>query len=346
MTDKISQYAKAGVDIIAADKAKVMMKKLVESTYNGAVVGSHGGFGGMYSLKELTGTNQILVGSADGVGTKLKLAFMTGRHNTIGQDLINHCVNDILCCGAKPLFFFDYMGLGKLDPDVVTQIVGGLAIACKENDMVLLGGETAEMPGFYPVGEYDLAGFIVGWVSKDKILDGKKIKAGDQLIGLASTGLHTNGYSLARRVLFEDAGMAVDDKIDETGTTVGDSLLAIHRSYLNVVAPLLEKDLIKGIAHITGGGFKGNINRIMPNGLSAVVDTNLWQPPGIFEAISRFGNVSDEEMYRVFNMGVGMVLICDKNNGDEIVNQAIANNIDTFMIGHVETGNEKVVLKF
>jgi phosphoribosylformylglycinamidine cyclo-ligase len=346
MTDTPSQYAQAGVDIVAADKAKVMMKKLVESTYNGSVVGTHGGFGGMYSLFELTGTNQILVGSADGVGTKLKLAFATGRHNTVGQDLVNHCVNDILCCGARPLFFFDYMGLGKLEPDVVTQIVGGLAIACKENGMVLLGGETAEMPGFYPVGEYDLAGFIVGWVSKDKILDGKQIKTGDQIIGLAASGLHTNGYSLARRVFFDTAGLGINDKIEETGSTVGDALLTVHRSYLNLAGPLLDKDLVKGIAHITGGGFEGNINRVMPDGLTAVIDPKSWQVPGVFKAIARLGNVAEAEMYRVFNMGVGMILVCDSANGDTVLKQAAAAGVEAYKIGYIESGDKKVILEF
>jgi phosphoribosylformylglycinamidine cyclo-ligase len=346
MIDKPSQYAQAGVDIAAADKAKAMMKKLVESTYNGSVIGGHGGFGGMYSLFELTGTNQILVGSADGVGTKLKLAFMTGRHNTVGQDLINHCVNDILCCGARPLFFFDYMGLGKLEPDIVTQIVGGLAIACKENDMVLLGGETAEMPGFYPVGEYDLAGFIVGWVSKDKIIDGRKIKAGDQLIGLAAGGLHTNGYSLARRVFFDTAEMGINDKIEETGTTVAEALMVVHRSYLKIVEPFLNEGVIRGIAHITGGGFEGNINRIIPDGLTAVVDTSKWRVPGVFKAIERLGHVEAEEMYRVFNMGIGLILICNGADSDKLIKQAIAGGVEAFKIGNIEPGDKKVILKF
>jgi phosphoribosylformylglycinamidine cyclo-ligase len=346
MSDKNSEYARAGVDIDAADKAKTMMKHLVESTYNSSVIGSHGGFGGMYSLQEITGTDQIIVGSADGVGTKLKLAFMTGRHNTIGRDLVNHCVDDVLCCGAKPLFFFDYLGLGKLEPETVTQIIEGLSIACRENNMVLLGGETAEMPGFYSEGEYDIAGFIVGMVERDKIIDGSKIKEGDRLIGLASTGLHTNGYSLARRAFFDIAGMKADDRIEETGNNVADELLNVHRSYLNAVMPLVDRNLIQGIAHITGGGFEGNISRIMTPGLCASIDTSSWPVPGVFAAISRIAKVPREEMYRVFNMGVGMVLIAAYENCSEIVEFVNSQKIEAYEIGRVESGDKKVALKY
>lgn len=345
MTEKPSEYARSGVDIAAADKAKSLMKKLVESTYNESVIGSHGGFGGLYSLKEITGTNQILVGSADGVGTKLKLAFMTNRHDTIGQDLVNHCVDDILCCGATPLFFFDYMGLGRLNPDKVAEIVEGLAIACKKNGMVLLGGETAEMPGFYGDGEYDLAGFIIGCIDKDKIIDGAKIKAGDKLIGLSSSGLHTNGYSLARRAFFEIAQLKHDSIIEETGTTVADELLKIHRSYLNTVMPFIDNGLIKGIAHITGGGFEGNIGRIIPDKLTAEIDTSTWTVPGVFEAIARIAGVDKTEMYRVFNMGIGMVLVCDGSNCGKIISSANADGVDAYEIGIIEKGSIKVVLR-
>jgi phosphoribosylformylglycinamidine cyclo-ligase len=342
----MSEYSRAGVDISAADKAKSMMKKLVEATYNSAVVGAHGGFGGMYSLKELTGTNKILVGSADGVGTKLKLAFTTGNHKTVGQDLVNHCVNDILCCGARPLFFFDYLGMGRLKPETVADIVGGLAKACGDNEAVLLGGETAELPGFYNDNEYDLAGFIVGWVDKDHIIDGSRIKAGDKIIGLASSGLHTNGYSLARKAFFEIAGMKQGDIIPETKTGVYAELMKVHRSYLPVVSPLMDRGAIRGIVHITGGGFEGNIKRIMPEGIAAVIDTSKWQAPGIFKAIARIASVSDKEMYQVFNMGVGMVLFCDPERAPAIIKQANSENIDAFEIGYCEPGNQKVVIKF
>ena len=346
MINSGSLYSRAGVDIEAADRAKLLMKKYVESTYNGSVVSGHGGFGGMYSLKELTGTNAILVGSSDGVGTKLKLAFMTGRHNTIGQDLVNHCVDDILCCGARPLFFFDYLGTGKIIPETVTQIIEGLSIACKENDMALLGGETAEMPGFYSEGEYDLAGFIVGWVEKDKVIDGSTIAPGDLLIGLESAGLHTNGYSLARQAFFEMAGMKPDDIISETGSTVGDELMKIHMSYLPVILALLDSGVIKGIAHITGGGFKGNINRIMPHDVTAIVKTSSWEVPGVFKAIARIAKVSSEEMYRVFNMGIGLVLICDSTDYAAITKETEKAGIRAYEIGYCDKGKEKVKLEF
>jgi len=346
MTKHASEYARAGVDIKAADKAKLLMKKLVESTYDDSVVAGHGSFGGMYSLKELTGTNKVLVGSSDGVGTKLKLAFLTRRHNTIGQDLVNHLVNDILCCGARPLFFFDYLGLGHVNPETVAEIIRGLATACRENGAVLLGGETAEMPGFYNNDEYDIAGFIVGWVDKDKIIDGSKITKGDKIIGLQSTGLHTNGYSLARRAFFELGGMKHDDIIEETGTEIGQELLRIHRSYLNIIAPLLDSGMIKGIAHITGGGFEGNINRIMPERITAVIDTKTWQVPGIFKAIARIASVPDKEMYQVFNMGVGMVLIVSEENSDYVLHRINEGNVKAYEIGSCQSGKQKVELKF
>ncbi len=345
MSDPASEYAKSGVDISAGDKASLMIKKLVEATNNNSVIGSHGGFGGLYSLNKLTGTNKVLVGSTDSVGTKLKLAFMTNRHNTIGQDLVNHCVNDILCCGARPLFFFDYLGLGKLRPETVVDIVKGLSTACKENDTALLGGETAELPGFYSDGEYDVAGFIIGWVDMDKIIDGRAIKPGDKAIGLASTGLHTNGYSLARRAFFDIAGMKQGDIIEESGKEVCTELLEIHRSYLNIVSPLLDEGIVKGIAHITGGGFEGNIKRIIPDGVSAVIDTSTWQAPGIFKAIARIASVSDDEMYRVFNMGVGMVLFCKAADSSHIIEEASKEGVKAFEIGVCDAGTKKAVIK-
>lgn len=344
MINPASEYAKSGVDLSASDEAKSMMKQLVEGTFNGNVVGGHGGFGGLYSLKELTGTDKVLVGSTDSVGTKLKLAFMTGRHDTVGQDLVNHLVNDILCCGAKPMFFFDYLGLGKLSPDTVVDIVKGLVKACEENETVLLGGETAELPGFYREGEYDLAGFIVGWVDKDKLIDGMSIKPGDKIIGLASSGLHTNGYSLARRTFFEIADMKQGDVIEETGVEVSTELMKIHRSYLNVVSPLLGSGLIKGISHITGGGFEGNIKRIIPDDVSAVIDTKNWQVPGVFKSIQKIASVSDSEMYRVFNMGIGMVLVCSSQDGDRIISSVKSAKVDAYEIGFCERGKRKVVV--
>jgi phosphoribosylformylglycinamidine cyclo-ligase len=340
-----SEYAKSGVDLSASDKAKSMMKRLVEGTFNGNVIGAHGGFGGLYSLKELTGTNKVLVGSTDSVGTKLKLAFMTGQHDTIGQDLVNHLVNDILCCGAKPMFFFDYLGLGKLLPDTVVDIIKGLAKACEENETVLLGGETAELPGFYNEGEYDLAGFIIGWLDKDKLIDGMSTKPGDKIIGLASSGLHTNGYSLARRAFFDIAGMKQGNVIEETGVEVSAELMKIHRSYLNVVSPLLDSGLIKGISHITGGGFEGNIKRILPDGISAIIETKTWPVPGVFKSIQRIASVSDTEMYRVFNMGIGMALVCSPQDGNRIISSAKNAGVDAYEIGLCERGQQKVLVK-
>jgi len=341
-----SEYAKAGVDIAASDLAKARIKGLIEKTFNDSVVGSYGGFGGLYSLKKLTGSDKVLVGSADGVGTKLKLAYMTGRHDTVGQDLVNHLVNDILCCGARPLFFFDYLGLGKVAPGIVEDIVKGITIACRENDTALLGGETAELPGIYGSGEYDLAGFIVGWVDNDKAIDGRQIKSGDRIIGLASTGLHTNGYSLARRAFFEIAGMQPGAVIEETGSEVCHELLTVHRSYLKVVSPLLDKGLVHGLVHITGGGFEGNIRRVLPEGIGAVVDTSAWEPPGVFKAIARIASVSSEEMYRVFNMGVGMVLICAADNSQGIIEMLQGQKVEAFVIGVCRAGNKEVTVKF
>jgi phosphoribosylformylglycinamidine cyclo-ligase len=346
MSEAPSEYARAGVNIKAGDKAKALMKQLVEATYDSSVIGAHGGFGGLYSLKKLTGTGKVLVGSADGVGTKLKLAFMTGKHDTIGHDLVNHLVNDILCCGARPLFFFDYLGLGKVNPETVTEIVKGLVEACRANKTVLLGGETAEMPGFYGEGEYDLAGFIVGIVDEDRIIDGSRIMAGDKIIGLASTGLHTNGYSLARRAFFDIAGMKPDDIIKETGTRIAAELLKIHCSYLETVYPMLEKGIVKGIAHITGSGFEGNIKRIVPDGVTAIVDSKKWPVPGVFRAIARIASVTDEEMYRVFNMGIGLALVCAAENVSRVFDHSRKSKVEAFEIGRCESGSEKVVIRF
>jgi len=346
MKNEASQYAKAGVDLAASDKAKTMMKRLVDSTHNNSVLSAHGGFGGLYSLKELTGTDKVLVGSADGVGTKLKLAFMSGKHDTIGQDLVNHLVDDILCCGARPMFFFDYLGLGQVDPSTTNAIVEGLAKACNENNTVLLGGETAEMPGFYGEGEYDVAGFIVGWVDREKIIDGSKIKAGDLLIGLKSNGLHTNGYSLARSAFFDQAAKGYSDNIEECNLTVGEELLRTHRSYLAAVSPALDKNLIKGIAHITGGGFEGNLDRIIPEGVTANVQTSSWEVPGVFKAIARLAQVSKAEMYRVFNMGVGMILVCGEEHSDAVIAFAESADVEALIVGKCETGQEKVNVKF
>jgi phosphoribosylformylglycinamidine cyclo-ligase len=255
----------------------------------------------------------------DGVGTKLKVAAMMGRHDTIGQDLVNHCVNDILVQGARPLFFLDYLATGRLSPDVAVAVIEGMARACRLNGCALIGGETAEMPGFYADGEYDLAGFIVGVVERDRLIDGRTIAPGDVLLGLASSGLHTNGYSLARRIVFEHLGLSVADPVPELGTTVGEALLAPHRSYLPTLAPALESGAIKGLAHITGGGLTENLPRILPPGTAARVDRSAWRPPPIFGFLQRGGRVPDDDMYRTFNMGIGMIVVCAEADRDGLV---------------------------
>jgi len=302
-------YKDSGVDLDAADRAKGEIKRLVRRTFNKNVLTDVGLFGGLFKFDKNDFKSPVLVSSVDGVGTKLKIAFITGRHSTVGQCLVNHCVNDILAQGAKPLFFLDYIASGRLFPETVASIVEGLAIACEENGCALIGGETAEMPAFYKDGEYDLAGFIIGVVEQDRIINGSEIRENDIIIGLSSSGMHTNGYSLARKIIFDDLKLNMDDHIPEFGRTVSDELLQVHRSYLTPVSRLLEKNLVSGIAHITGGGFEGNISRVMPDGLTAEVDTETWEPLPIFRFIQKNGRVAPEEMYRVFNMGIGMVIL-------------------------------------
>jgi len=309
MTEKVkSVYAKAGVNIDQGNKAVKKIKEMVKKFG----IKEIGKFSGFFPLKENL-NNPVLVSSADGVGTKLKVAFMMGKHNTIGKDLVNHCVDDILVYGAKPLFFLDYIATGKLEPDVVTSIVSGMLNGCMENDFVLLGGETAEMPGFYKDSEYDVAGFIVGIVGQEKIVDGKNIQAGDLLIGLPSNGLHTNGYSLARHIIFDQLKLNVDAIAAGMSHPIGEELLKVHKSYLKPVSQLVKKDLVKGMAHITGGGFIDNIPRVLPQNVSVQIE-RVWPVPEIFNFLCEQGKISKEERFRVFNMGIGMVLIIDKNN--------------------------------
>ncbi len=319
MTKPIS-YADAGVSIDNANKAVAKIREYARSTFNERTLTEIGSFGGMFAGAFPDMAEPILVASADGVGTKLKLAFETGIHNTVGADLVNHCVNDILVQGARPLFFLDYFATGKLEPEVTASVVEGMARACRENGCVLLGGETAEMPSMYADGEYDLAGFIVGVVDKPKVIDGKNIVPGDVVLGIPSSGLQTNGYSLARKLFFEVGGYKTDDFIDELGTTVGEALLATHASFLPQIGPLLDTDgkadksvrtpLIKGLVHITGGGFLENIPRILPDGVSVEINRGTWPELPIFGMMQRLGNVSEPEMFRTFNMGIGMVVIC------------------------------------
>jgi phosphoribosylformylglycinamidine cyclo-ligase len=279
------------------------------------------------------------VASADGVGTKLKVAFLANRHDTVGSDLVNHCVNDILVQGALPLFFLDYLATGRLAPDVAEQIVSGMARACRENGCALIGGETAEMPGFYADGEYDLAGFIVGAVERQRIVNGMSLVPGDVLIGLPSAGLHTNGYSLARRIVFDRLGLAVGSFVDELGSTVGDALLAPHRSYLASVRPLLERQLAKGLAHVTGGGITENLPRVFPDGVAAEIVRETWHVPPLFQFLQRAGEVSDDQMFRAFNMGIGLIVACDARYRDEIIAMLhSAGDRDARVIGHLVRG--------
>jgi phosphoribosylformylglycinamidine cyclo-ligase len=302
-------YADAGVSIDNANFAVAKIREFARSTFNDRTLSDIGSFGGLFAGAFPQMAEPVLVASADGVGTKLKIAFETGIHNTVGADLVNHCVNDILVQGARPLFFLDYFATGKLEPDVTASVVEGMAQACRENGCVLLGGETAEMPSMYADGEYDLAGFIVGVVDKAKIIDGRSIVPGDVVLGLPSTGLQTNGYSLARKLFFEIGGYKADSYIDELGTTVGEALLATHSSFLPQLAPLLDTGKIKGLAHITGGGFLENIPRILPDNVSVEINRGSWSEPPIFGLMQRLGHVNDREMFRTFNMGIGMIVI-------------------------------------
>lgn len=312
-------YRQSGVDIDAGNETVRRIKTLARATFTPGVLSEIGSFGGLFSL-DSTGLSQpVLVSSADGVGTKLKVAFMTGRHDTIGADLVNHCVNDILVQGAVPLFFLDYLATGRLSPDVAEQIVTGVARACRENGCALIGGETAEMPGFYADGEYDIAGFIVGAVDRAKLIDGKAIAPGDVLIGLPSSGLHTNGYSLARKVLFEACGFTADTFVPELNGTVGDVLLATHRSYLAPIRPLLQAGLVKGMAHITGGGLTENLPRVFPEGCAAEIDRAAWRVPPVFAFIAERGGIAADEMLRAFNMGIGLVVVCDADAAERVL---------------------------
>ena len=314
MSAKPSAYAAAGVNIDNKMSALKAIKAMVGSTKTVNVAGGIGSFGGLCRLPQGM-KDPLLVASTDGVGTKLKIACMMKKHDTVGQDIVNHCVNDILVQGARPLFFMDYVGTSKFDGNVFQQIVSGLCKACKENNMALLGGETAELPGLYPVGEYDLTGTIVGTVSKKSVITGQSIRAGDVIIGLPADGLQTNGFSLARRVIFDICGMTPFDKLPGTTQTIGGALLTVHKSFLKPVSRLLDNKIkINGMAHITGGGFPDNIPRVLPKAVTAEIDRSSWEPPTIFKFIERQGKVDHDEMYRVFNMGIGFVLIVPKTS--------------------------------
>lgn len=301
-------YRSSGVDIDAGNEAVRRIRRLARGTFTSGVLSDIGSFGGLFRLDPSRWTDPVLVASADGVGTKLRIAFMTGEHRTIGVDLVNHCVNDILVQGATPLFFLDYLATGRLSPDVAEHIVEGLARGCRDNGCALLGGETAEMPGFYQEGEYDVAGFIVGIVDRPRLIDGRGLTAGDVLIGLPSSGLHTNGYSLARKIVFDTLGLGVDAHVPALQDAVGAALLRPHRSYLRPMQPLLEAGVVKGMAHITGGGITDNLPRILPDGVSARIDRHTWVVPPLFQWLQTAGHVPLDDAYRTFNMGIGLIV--------------------------------------
>jgi len=331
-------YREAGVDISAADAAKARIKGLAKSTFNASVLTEIGSFGGMFCPDLSRYREPVLVASTDGVGTKIKVAILADVHDTVGYDLVAHCVDDILVQGAVPLFFLDYVALGKMDPVKVEQIVSGFSRACAEFSCPLIGGETAEMPGTYAEDDYDLAGFIVGVVERDKALP-RGVREGDTLLGLPSLGLHTNGYSLARKVLLETLGHRVDTHLPELGTTVGRALLAPHRSYLAALEPLLERDKVRALAHITGGGFPGNIPRVLPEGLGARLRRGAWKVPPLFRLIQKGGGVGDEEMERTFNMGIGMIVVVSPSDLHEVEHSLERRGETSFVIGSVVAGS-------
>ena len=316
MVTRVS-YRDAGVNIDEADKAVSAIRGMARSTFTKGVLTDIGSFGGCFALPKMK--QPVLVSSVDGVGTKLKIAFATGRHDTIGEDLVNHCVNDIAVQGARPIFFLDYLAVGHLDAGVAAQVVSGIARGCRANGCALIGGETAEMPGMYQDGEYDLAGSIVGVVEKSQILTGSKVKEGDSLLALASTGLHTNGYSLARKLLFEVARYQPDSRIAETGSLLVDELLQVHRSYLKPLTALIKAQALASAAHITGGGITDNLPRVIPKGLAAVIDKGSWQVPPLFEMLRKIGDIEDSDWRRTFNLGVGMIFIVPSARVDAAV---------------------------
>ena len=336
-------YKGSGVDIASGTEVVERVKRLAKHTFTDGVLSDIGAFGGLFR-PELSGMDEpVLVASADGVGTKLKVAFDAGLHKTVGFDLVNHCVNDILVHGARPIFFLDYLATGRLSLEVSAEVVEGIAKGCKENGCALLGGETAEMPGFYTAGEYDLAGFIVGLVDRGCIIDGSTIAPGDVIIGLPSTGLHTNGYSLARRILFDKLGLGLDQEIAEFGCTVGEELLRPHCSYQPVVRPVIETGQVKGIAHITGGGLTDNVPRILPDGCAAVIDPQAWPIPPVFDFLRTRGNVPTNDMYRVFNMGIGLVIVCSHADAHAVLAKLIScGEVGASLIGEVREGTSGV----
>lgn len=347
MNEKPVTYKDSGVDIAAGNSFVNLIKPLVKATSRPEVLADIGGFGGLFSLNASKYKNPVLVSGTDGVGTKLKVAFLTDRHDTIGIDLVAMCVNDIIVQGAEPLFFLDYLATGKLLPEKGAQIVKGIAEGCKQAGCALIGGETAEMPGFYADGEYDVAGFTVGVVDRDNIIDGSCISVGNQLIGIASSGLHSNGYSLARTLIFDRLGLSINDIFPGSEESVGDILLKPTRIYVRSILNLLKDFSIKGIAHITGGGLLENIPRILPKGCQAHIYTDKWKRPNLFDILQNAGNVEQNEMYRTFNMGIGMVLAVAENQAEEIIDRLKGLGEEAWVIGNIATcgtGDERVEL--
>ena len=332
-------YKAAGVDIDAGNEAVRRIRSLARSTFTSGVLSDIGSFGGLFQLEAGRFREPVLVSSADGVGTKLKLAFLSDRHDTVGVDLVNHCVNDILVQGAEPLFFLDYLATGQLLPDVAEKVIGGIASACRDNSCALLGGETAEMPGFYAPGEYDLAGFIVGVVDRGRLVTGRTVAVGDVLVGIPSSGLHTNGYSLARRIVFDQLKLQIDSHVPELGRTVGEALLEPHRTYLPYIRPLLDGGRIKAMAHITGGGITENLPRVLPHGTAAVVDASAWKVPSLFRWLQHHGGVPIDDMFRTFNMGIGLIVVAARDRAEQLIEELAARGgRDARVIGEVVPG--------
>jgi phosphoribosylformylglycinamidine cyclo-ligase len=336
-------YADAGVDIDRANRTKKRIKYLAHKTFTRSVLSEIGGFGGLFAVDKVKWTDPILVSSVDGVGTKLKIAFEMDVHHTIGADLVNHCVNDIAVQGATPLFFMDYLATGKIEPEVTEKVIEGLADACKHNGCALIGGETAEMPGFYPDGEYDLAGFIVGAVERERIITGKTVEVGDVILGLASNGLHTNGYALARKLLFEVGKYTLDSYVNELKGKVGNELLRTHKSYWPAIKRLVDGECVSAMAHITGGGITENLPRVLPRGVAAVIEMGSWQVPPIFEHLQQLGNVPQEEMLRTFNMGLGMLLVVPSKKFKKAQTVLERAGEKAFTVGRIVKGDRKVM---
>jgi phosphoribosylformylglycinamidine cyclo-ligase len=341
VSERPLSYRDAGVDIDAANRAMRGIAEMVRSTATPDTLSGLGSFGGLYRVPAGM-RSPVLVASTDGVGTKLKLAFMTGRHDTVGEDLVNHCVNDILVQGARPLFFLDYIGVGRLEPGTVEALVSGIARGCRANGCALLGGETAEMPDFYAPGEYDLAGTIVGVVEEDAVLDGSAIRAGDVVIAIASSGLHTNGYSLARRIVFDRMGLGVDDPFPGEDASVAEVLLRVHRSYLSALRGPIEAGRVRALAHVTGGGLVDNLPRILPDAVDARIDRASWEVPNLFRVLQREGSVDEAEMFRAFNMGVGMVVVVASGDADEVLEQLRGAGETAWLAGEIVQGSGEV----